>query len=141
MPACSTYGDVKLTNQEIFELLQGRALEDGLLAEAAQEILVDIDKHLIERKNLPTFIRPDDPQEADDYLVDVVLTKYIPKELRDYDWQEAFGYAEGFFRFDVMSILYQVDGENDAYSWIGVFQLRDKKYAAVRAGCDYTGWD
>jgi hypothetical protein len=70
------------------------------------------------------------------------------------DWEEAFKYAvtpeeaapgmaisiEGFTREDVAEIVAIVDGENDGDDWLGVFRLADGRFAALRAGCDYTGW-
>jgi hypothetical protein len=85
-------------------------------------------------------------------------------ELGTYDWQQAFGYAgepgtyatggtrveavhgssvsaATFTREDVAEILCLIDGENDGAEWVGVFRLRDGRYASLMAGCDYTGWD
>jgi hypothetical protein len=78
----------------------------------------------------------------------------------DEDWKCAFAdegnYSEGnctkdiqafncddspFSRSDVIEILAAEDGENDGPDWVGVFRLRDGRYASVSAGCDYTGWD
>jgi hypothetical protein len=90
------------------------------------------------------------------------------KELDTYDWEEAFGYAgkeegtcaywqgrdpvktikfcnivseEPFDREDVEEIVAMDEGENDGSNWIGVFKLKDGRYATIDAGCDYTGWD
>lgn len=57
-----------------------------------------------------------------------------------YDWQEAFKYAKGFLRDDVVEILGLVNGYNDGDEWVAVFRLADGRYAALMAGCDYTGW-
>lgn len=46
-----------------------------------------------------------------------------------------------YAREDVRKILAIEDGENDGPCWLGVFKMRDGKFLAVRAGCDYTGWD
>lgn len=80
-------------------------------------------------------------------------------ELRNsYDWQRVFTYAakcdgtiapngaktpaeDGFTFDDLAEVVATVDGENDGVSWIGVFRLRDGRFAYVEAGCDYTGWD
>lgn len=62
------------------------------------------------------------------------------KELDDYDWEEAFEYAE-FDREDVAEIIYLIEGENDGDEWCGVFKLNNGKYGTLHAGCDYTGWD
>jgi hypothetical protein len=45
-----------------------------------------------------------------------------------------------FDREDVDSIVAMVNGENDGADWVGVFKLKDGRYASIRAGCDYTGW-
>ena len=90
--------------------------------------------------------------------------------LLDYsDWEEVFKYAQpehtchkcgneehrvygpepvicsivdtsSFTREDVDMIIGMVDGENDGPDWVGVFLLKDGRYASIRAGCDYTGW-
>jgi len=88
-------------------------------------------------------------------------------ELCDYDWGEAFHYAnspdistgdacgeqhvdpvlfskvskKGFSTEDVEVIISMVDGENDGPSWSGIFKLNDGRFAFLEAGCDYTGWD
>ncbi|CAM3878011.1 hypothetical protein COLU111180_12130 [Cohnella lubricantis] len=87
----------------------------------------------------------------------------VPERLRDYNWKEAFGAAgkevgtelngnpvvvqfaqavstEPFDRADVAEIMAIDDGENDGLNWIGVFLLKDGRYALIDAGCDYTGW-
>ncbi len=75
--------------------------------------------------------------------------------LDDPDWKEAFEYADGptpvqfgapaetasFTRDDVVEIVAAEEGENDGADWLGVFHLSDGRYAVLRAGCDYTGWD
>lgn len=90
------------------------------------------------------------------------------KELDTYDWEEAFGYAgkstntcaeyqgknpvktvqfceqvneDPFDREDVEEIISMSEGENDEENWIGVFKLKDGRFATIDAGCDYTGWD
>lgn len=88
------------------------------------------------------------------------------KELDDYDWGEAFGYAGepghygageggtnvdpvpgaqckplGFTREDVAIILAMEAGENDGANWVCAGQLRDGRWFFLSAGCDYTGWD
>ncbi len=59
----------------------------------------------------------------------------------DYDWREAFSYAEGFAMDDVSDVLASSDGENDGPEWVATFRLNDGRYAGLKAGCDYTGWD
>lgn len=44
-------------------------------------------------------------------------------------------------REDVVEIIAMEDGENDQMDWVGVFKLKDGRYLALEAGCDYTGWD
>ena len=75
------------------------------------------------------------------------------EQLNDYDWEEAFKYASptsilveefidtsSFSQEDVVEIIAIEDGENDGSDWIGVFKLKDGRYASLRAWCDYTGW-
>lgn len=89
------------------------------------------------------------------------------KELDTRDWKEAFAYigetspydnyptthppvavltnnavsTEPVTREDVVEIIAVEEGQNDGPHWIGVFRLRDGRYASLDAGCDYTGWD
>lgn len=46
-----------------------------------------------------------------------------------------------FSRSDVVEIIAAVNGENDAADWLGVFRLKDGRFAVASGGCDYTGWD
>jgi len=86
-------------------------------------------------------------------------------ELENGDWEEVFKYASptvceaghihgpenpyfcksvpttAFTREDVRRIIAMVDGENDGPDWVGVFELQDGRFASLRAGCDYTGFD
>lgn len=85
------------------------------------------------------------------------------EELNTSDWEEAFKYAtphlceaghdhsptativssvstQGYTRDDVINIIAIREGENDGANWLGVFYLKDGRYAVLRAGCDYTGW-
>lgn len=78
------------------------------------------------------------------------------EQLNDCDWEEVFKYATSpslitgpekkrtasadFSREDVAEIIAVDDGENDGDDWIGLFKLNDGRFAAIRAGCDYTGW-
>ena len=81
----------------------------------------------------------------------------------DYDWIEAFALAgdpEGvyneanisaavgtatdtspFTRGDVEEVFYVVEGEHDVSDWVCVGRLKDGRFFALYAGCDYTGWD
>ncbi len=93
------------------------------------------------------------------------------ERLNNYDWANVFGYAgeksedsgdwqncihgyklprsvvgntcelTPFTRNDVKRIVGLVDGCNDEEDWVGVFELLDGRYAFLKAGCDYTGWD
>jgi hypothetical protein len=91
------------------------------------------------------------------------------KELDDYSWGEAFGYAgeldtcanrygdyskvthvefttekvhtSPFNREDVVEIIAMSEGENDGPNWLIVGHLNDGRYFSLDAGCDYTGWD
>lgn len=77
----------------------------------------------------------------------------MDKRLDNYDWDQAFqisgvyrvlgsGVSDANFnREDVEKILAIEDGQNDGDPWIGLFKLRDGRYAFLSAGCDYTGWD
>lgn len=92
----------------------------------------------------------------------------VPDRLQGYDWAEAFGYAgdieatttsyqggvnltvgfpgckahTGLFgRRDVRRVIAAREGENDGDNWIAFGELWDGRFFAVRAGCDYTGWD
>ncbi len=84
--------------------------------------------------------------------------------LENFDWDEVFKYCGTnseysgavkppqptppgsniadipFSREDVAEILHIVNGENDESDWAAVFKLKDGRYAAVEAWCDYTGW-
>ena len=91
---------------------------------------------------------------------------FVPKELADYNWREAFGYAgdrlaqdaktdqperalpndtdtsvEKFGRIDVKRIVAMSEGENDGDNWLCVGELHDGRFFVLDAGCDYTGWD
>jgi hypothetical protein len=59
----------------------------------------------------------------------------------DGDWREAFVYANDFTREDVKRVIHMSNGENDGPAWIGLFELKNGKFAGLNAGCDYTGWD
>lgn len=48
--------------------------------------------------------------------------------------------TQPFTREDVQRIIALDPGSNDGDSWLGVFLLRDGRYASLRAWCDYTGW-
>ena len=86
------------------------------------------------------------------------------ERINDYNWREAFGFAgeQGVcsveqvervpgqqdkvsnapcLREDVVEIIAIDDGENDEAKWLGLFKMKDGRYLALSAGCDYTGWD
>lgn len=42
---------------------------------------------------------------------------------------------------DVEEVIASSEGYNDGDSWIALCKLKDGKYGATEAGCDYTGWD
>ena len=89
----------------------------------------------------------------------------IPERINDYNWEAAFSFACGqpragccsfatpepilglavpatpFDREDVEEVIAAEDGIHDEKSWLGIFRLRDARFALVAAGCDYTGWD
>jgi hypothetical protein len=41
---------------------------------------------------------------------------------------------------DIKELLGSVEGDNDGPDWVAVMELKDGRFACVRAGCDYTGW-
>lgn len=46
-----------------------------------------------------------------------------------------------FQRVDVAEVIATADGANDEAAWLGVFRLKDGRFAFLSASCDYTGWD
>lgn len=82
----------------------------------------------------------------------------IPAEIDNYDWEEAFKFANGaedvplpilddpvsaapFDRADVKQIIALENGENDEEDWIALFELHDGRFAYLQAGCCTTGWE
>jgi hypothetical protein len=85
----------------------------------------------------------------------------LEKLRTDYDWAQVFADEsdgnvdkvieiappganvsdEPFGRDDVQKIIAAVEGENDEADWLGLFLLKDGRYAVCSGGCDYTGWD
>lgn len=88
--------------------------------------------------------------------------------LKDYNWEQAFGYAgqpntygcsekggaqntmapphaqistHPFAMWDVKEVVAAVEGEHDGPNWVIVGHLYDGRWFTLRAGCDYTGWD
>lgn len=81
----------------------------------------------------------DTMEEAEElYLVSTTGLSFLKS---NYDWQEAFEYAENFTREDVAEVIHQHNGENDEEPWVAVFRLKDGRFAGLSAWCDYTGWD
>lgn len=79
----------------------------------------------------------------------------IDPRLDTYDWEHIFNeYArpdrcvpddtttptDPFTREDVETIFGLLEGDNDGPSWVGVFKLKDGRYAYLTGSCDYTGW-
>ena len=78
-----------------------------------------------------------------------------PDEMReDYDWQEAFkaldkvepvegyeGPLDAVTLDDVEEVIAASAGDNDGPAWVCIVRLRDRRFAFLSAGCDYTGWD
>ncbi len=74
------------------------------------------------------------------------------KELDTYDWEHIFEEycsspnpikeieSRRYFNRDVAKIISIEEGENDGADWLGLFEMNDGNYLALRAGCDYTGW-
>lgn len=59
----------------------------------------------------------------------------------DYDWREAFEYADGFAMDDIQTIANLAEGQHDGDDWVIYGQLKNGKWFYLSAGCDYTGWD
>lgn len=59
-----------------------------------------------------------------------------------YDWRNAFEVC-GVSIHNVNEVILSDEGENDGRPWIAVVGWKgpEGKYAVIRAGCDYTGWD
>jgi len=58
----------------------------------------------------------------------------------DYDWKEAFAYAEKGMD-QVKKVIASDCGANDEEDWVALFQMKDQTFMTLEAGCDYTGWD
>lgn len=83
----------------------------------------------------------------------MLKTDLTVKELKnDYDWKEVFQFGSSpaepnsdincnFTIDDVKTIITADEGINDSEDWIIVVELNDGRFASLRAGCDYTGWD
>ena len=79
-------------------------------------------------------------------------TPFDPDWKLDYDWMEAFNYAntirtatgcepDSFVIDDVAEVIAADPGENDGESWMMAGRLNDGRYFFLDAWCDYTGWD
>jgi hypothetical protein len=66
--------------------------------------------------------------------------KTIDELKTDYDWKEAFVYFPAAID-DLKTIIAADDGCNEEADWVILARLKDGRYLAGRAGCDYTGWD
>ena len=80
-------------------------------------------------------------------------TTSVEEMKNDYGWQHAF--YEAMYGdckpwddnigpiSQVVSVIAADEGENDGPDWIAVVEWSgpEGKYAVMRAGCDYTGWD
>lgn len=42
---------------------------------------------------------------------------------------------------DIDKLISSIEGERDNQDWVCVVKMKDGRFASVRAGCDYTGWD
>ena len=62
------------------------------------------------------------------------------EELKEYDWSEAFNYAD-FNPDDIKNIIASDEGCDDGDSWVLVAELKDGTFGYLSAWCDYTGWD
>ena len=60
-------------------------------------------------------------------------------EIDNYDWDEVIQRAQ-FGSEDIDRILAYSEGDNDGPDWLLVAKLKDGRYGAVSAGCDYSGW-
>jgi hypothetical protein len=81
----------------------------------------------------------------------------IVEFMENYGWQHAFNEAVNGQCLDtynpetdernfgpvanVAEVYAASEGENDGAIWICVCRMDDGRFAVMRAGCDYTGWD
>lgn len=42
---------------------------------------------------------------------------------------------------DINTVLAEIPGENDEFSWHWICRLSKGDYAYFKGSCDYTGWD
>jgi len=76
-------------------------------------------------------------------------------KLEGYDWKDAIEAAcrdsivavgdapvstEPFTVDDVEEVIHSDEGENDGPHWVAVVKLKDGRFFAINAWCDYTGW-
>lgn len=63
--------------------------------------------------------------------------------MSDYDWEEAFGYADGYSNSDVAEVLTAWADSPEGYGSLNMaalFRLADGRYATLTAWADTTGW-
>lgn len=60
-----------------------------------------------------------------------------------YDLPACLNYNEqpGFGLADVVEILAVFEGENDSFEWRWILKLSKGRFALLKGGCDYSGWD
>lgn len=97
--------------------------------------------------------------------MDLPLALPLEDFQNNYDWTEAFAYADkpqhvdpavrakgpeapftladvaAIFHADVAAIFHADEGINDELDWVCLGQLHDGRWFVLSAGCDYTGWD
>ena len=64
-------------------------------------------------------------------------------EKLDYDLRACLEHnvQKEFTADDIESVLAVREGERDGAEWVWVLKLKDKRFALLWGGCDYTGWD
>lgn len=70
---------------------------------------------------------------------DDCIERRIDSDL-SYCYTAMVGNTNGFRLEDVAYVLAEIMGENDGPNWHWVIALKDRTYAYVTGGCDYTGW-
>jgi hypothetical protein len=61
----------------------------------------------------------------------------------DWDLKECLKYnpQDGVTKDNITKILAVHDGKNDEEEWVWILELNNGKYAFLKGGCDYSGWD
>lgn len=70
--------------------------------------------------------------------------KYEEAEDRLNDWNLASAFEFNNCVIDISDVERVVavkEGERDGENWVWLMKLKDKRYAVLEGGCDYTGWD